>query len=249
MNWYYMKDGQQAGPVDEAEFQRLVASGAILPATKVWKEGMADWVSYSEVGAPAVNAHQETVTCAVSGKAVPKDQAVQISGHWISAERKEEYLQKLREGVAIDTGLNYAGFWIRFGAKLVDGLILLIPNMAIQFGIPLLMGAGEVDPKDPFQHWPSMLVVFLLQIIIGVSYSVWFVGSRGATPGKMACGLKIVRPDGSPVGYGLAFGRMFAEILSGLTIYIGYLMAAFDSEKRALHDRICSTRVIKVKKA
>jgi uncharacterized RDD family membrane protein YckC len=39
-------------------------------------------------------------------------------------------------------------------------------------------------------------------------------------------------------------GRHFAKILSGIILYIGYLMAFWDDEKRALHDRICSTRVI-----
>jgi uncharacterized RDD family membrane protein YckC len=61
----------------------------------------------------------------------------------------------------------------------------------------------------------------------------------------MACGIKIVTPDGNRVSYMRAFGRYFAEILSGMILLIGYIMAAFDYEKRALHDRICSTRVIK----
>ena len=71
------------------------------------------------------------------------------------------------------------------------------------------------------------------------------VGKHGATPGKMACGLKVVSPDGGPVSYGKACGRFFAEMLSGLTLGIGYIMVAFDDEKRALHDRICNTRVIR----
>jgi uncharacterized RDD family membrane protein YckC len=61
----------------------------------------------------------------------------------------------------------------------------------------------------------------------------------------MACGIKVVRPDGDRVSYARALGRYFAEILSGLILAIGYIMAAFDSEKRALHDHICSTRVVK----
>jgi uncharacterized RDD family membrane protein YckC len=69
----------------------------------------------------------------------------------------------------------------------------------------------------------------------------------GATPGKMALGLKIVRPDGGPISAGRAVGRYFAEILSALTLMIGYMMAGWDSEKRALHDRIADTRVIKTR--
>ncbi len=57
-------------------------------------------------------------------------------------------------------------------------------------------------------------------------------------------GLRIVRSDGSRVSYLRALGRHFAEFISALILYIGYIMVAFDSEKRALHDHICDTRVI-----
>ena len=56
-----------------------------------------------------------------------------------------------------------------------------------------------------------------------------------------------MRPNGGPIGLGRAFGRYFAKILSGLILMIGYIMAAFDSEKRALHDMICDTRVIRAR--
>jgi uncharacterized RDD family membrane protein YckC len=56
--------------------------------------------------------------------------------------------------------------------------------------------------------------------------------------------IKVVTADGIPMSYGRSTGRYFAKILSGLIIYIGYLMAFWDEEKRALHDRICKTRVV-----
>ena len=61
----------------------------------------------------------------------------------------------------------------------------------------------------------------------------------------MACGLKVIRPDGEEITYGRACGRFFADILSYVILFIGYIMVAFDEEKRALHDRICDTRVVK----
>ena len=67
----------------------------------------------------------------------------------------------------------------------------------------------------------------------------------GATPGKMALKLKIIRAEGDPVGYALAAGRYLAFLLSSFTVGIGFLMAAFDEEKRTLHDRVCDTRVVR----
>jgi uncharacterized RDD family membrane protein YckC len=70
------------------------------------------------------------------------------------------------------------------------------------------------------------------------------IGKYGATLGKMACKIKVVTPDGGRVTYLRAFGRYFAKLLSAMICFIGYIMAGFDDEKRALHDRICDTRVV-----
>jgi uncharacterized RDD family membrane protein YckC len=54
-----------------------------------------------------------------------------------------------------------------------------------------------------------------------------------------------VRPDGEKISYARACGRGFAELVSSIILGIGYLMVVFDEEKRALHDRICDTRVVR----
>jgi uncharacterized RDD family membrane protein YckC len=61
----------------------------------------------------------------------------------------------------------------------------------------------------------------------------------------MAVHIHVVTPEGGKVSYARATGRFFAEMLSGLICDIGYVIAAFDREKRALHDHICNTRVVK----
>ena len=71
----------------------------------------------------------------------------------------------------------------------------------------------------------------------------------GATPGKMALGLKVVRPNGGPITLGRAVGRYFAKRLSSITLGIGYIIAGFDAEKRAMHDMIVDTRVVRANSA
>ncbi len=87
----------------------------------------------------------------------------------------------------------------------------------------------------------------LISMCLTLAYNVYFVSTRGATPGKMVLGLKIIRSDGSPVSAGRALGRYLGYILSGLILYIGFIIAGFDSEKRALHDHLADTRVIYTK--
>jgi len=153
-------------------------------------------------------------------------------------------MQKLAEGAPVDTGnFRYAGFWIRFLALFVDGLILNVISIAAQMAFGLTLSqAVNLTPKGTMN---VILLSFGFQVVVNLLYETVLIGKYGATLGKMACGLSVVTPEGGPVSYGLAIGRYFAKVLSSLTIFIGYLMAAFDPQKRALHDRICGTRVIR----
>jgi uncharacterized RDD family membrane protein YckC len=260
--WYYAVNNQRQGPIPEAEFQKLVASGFIRGDTLVWRTGMPDWQPYATVAAslPAVAGESDdTAICAMSGKRYPKREMIQYEGRWISAEHRDEFFQRLREGVPVlgphipmVAPYGYGGFWIRFVAKFVDGLITGVVGVifnialgAIIFGnANYLAGSAEAAPG---QRFAFMAISNLASIGMGLGYMVFFIGRYAATPGKMAVGLKLVRPDGSPLGTGRIIGRYFAEILSGLTLTIGYIIAAFDDEKRSLHDQICDTRVVKTR--
>ncbi len=139
--------------------------------------------------------------------------------------------------------LRYAGFWIRLVAKLVDSTILWAAGIAIAMtAAPLLDGPNAESLSDVIEGGRPLLL--LVQLAASAVYNTAFIGRYGATPGKMAAGLKVVSPEGGRVTYGTALCRYFAEILSSVILGIGYLMVAFDVQKRALHDRICRTRVV-----
>ena len=76
-------------------------------------------------------------------------------------------------------------------------------------------------------------------------YTTFFLWKFQATPGKMALGIKVITADGDQLSFLRCVGRYFGEIISGMILYIGYIIAAFDPEKRALHDHMCATRVVK----
>ena len=161
----------------------------------------------------------------------------------VCAECKPLYLQRLKEGVQPATQLVYAGFWVRVVASIIDGVI----NYLFSIGVTMLAGMAGVNRASTFSSWNAAtcgLQLFLA--LVGLAYDVLFVGALGATPGKLALRLRIVRPDGGRVTYGRAFGRYFGKLVSAIILGIGFVMAAFDEEKRALHDRICDTRVIRV---
>jgi len=149
--------------------------------------------------------------------------------------------------------MDYAGFWVRFGAIVIDGITMGVAQMVFLVPLNLLLAAGSTETSaaggtgDP-TSMASLLILLLtwfVQIGLSLAYETWFVGRYGATPGKMACRIKVVHADGSTVSYLRALGRYFAKMLSGFTLGIGYIMAAFDHQKRSLHDRICDTRVVR----
>jgi uncharacterized RDD family membrane protein YckC len=260
MNWYYVDAGQQAGPVDDAQLAALASSGKVLSDTLVWREGMDNWQAYGEVMGPPSGAAMPApptvappasslgpggAVCAECGRMFNVQDMIPYGGVHVCAGCKPVFMQKLAEGAKVNTGaLNYAGFWIRVGAKVLDGLIL-----GVVFGLPVIifaiMGARAGADRQEFGLLQVLQLVFqLLLTAANICYQIFFLGKYGATLGKMACGLRVVTAEGGKITYGRATGRAFAEILSGMICYIGYLMVAFDDQKRGLHDHICNTRVI-----
>jgi len=137
--------------------------------------------------------------------------------------------------------LPLAGFCIRFVAKLIDGVILGIIGMLLYAtAIFLLLWTDAIFM--PSARMLTFISVYMSSILSYLAYGAFFVGQYGATPGKLALGLKVVDVDGCKVGYIKALGRCLSEIVSAIPFAFGYIIAAFDTEKRTLHDRICGTR-------
>jgi uncharacterized RDD family membrane protein YckC len=254
MNWYYVDAGQQAGPVDYAQLAELARNGRVQYDTLVWHEGLENWQPCRDANAalfsgspppvaaappPALAAHE--AVCAECGRIFNRQDLISHGTMYVCANCKPVFMQKLAEGASLNTGmLSYAGFWTRFAAKFLDGLILGAIFMVPLFYV-IIKGATS-GRSARFQ----LLQVFLQfgYLAANVLYQVFFLGKYGATLGKMACKIRVVTADGLEIGYARATGRVFAEMLSGLICDIGYIIAAFDSQKRALHDHICNTRVV-----
>ncbi|MEK6657332.1 MAG: RDD family protein [Nitrospirota bacterium] len=144
--------------------------------------------------------------------------------------------------------LPKGGFWIRFAAVFVDGIILLIVQGIFGFFVGIGVGMGSImrgGIPDEGQML-SGIIAFFVTIFIGMAYHIFFVGWRGQTPGKMALKLKIIQTNGEEMTYGKAFLRWVGYSISGLTLGIGYLMVAFTKQKQGLHDKIAGTYVIRL---
>jgi len=125
------------------------------------------------------------------------------------------------------------GFWKRLFAFFIDGFIIYIPFAVLSY---LIYGTFNYDEQTVF-NLTSGLVGTLYFIIAPVT-------SLQATLGKAALGMKITDRAGRKISLARSIGRYFAQILSYLTFFFGYLMIGFTKEKTGLHDLIAGTYVV-----
>jgi len=157
----------------------------------------------------------------------------------------------------------YAGFWLRFVASLVDGVILGIPFWIV-VGVLISMFGGlgillhripqDSRPADPREVMallaPFFMAFFLGWLVFMILQWLYFAGMesspRQATFGKSVMSLRVTNSEGQRISFGHATGRFFAKIVSGMVpLAIGYIMAGFTERKQALHDFIAGTLVLR----
>ena len=146
-----------------------------------------------------------------------------LDGGAVLSDRLATVVQELPAGSVGPAGFRRAGFWVRFCAAAIDGILLTIVVM-------IVFGTDDTNTGPDF-------LISLLYYSLGVA--VW-----STTVGKRLLGLYVLRADGSKVGFLRAVGRWLSYILSALILFIGFFMVGLRQDKRGLHDLICDTVVV-----
>jgi len=147
----------------------------------------------------------------------------------------------------------YAGFWLRFLASLIDGLIvsplvfvLFLVFAGVGFGIGAgASRAGRAEQFAPILVLGIVLLYALMLVGVWLYHALCECSSWQATLGKKALNIQVTDLEGRRISFGRASGRHFAKIISGAILNIGYLMAGFTEKKQALHDMIAGCLVIR----
>lgn len=195
---------------------------------------------------PLFSTAADTRYCGECGRPFHTSELVAIGPVSVCAMCKPAYLQKLREGGAVAGARHYGGFWIRAAARIVDAILLNVVFLIVRipFGVAMFAPSTGQNPAAVMAMMAPLLLITFLSMVAAACYEIFFIARYGATIGKMIFGLKVIRADGFPISLGLSTGRYFAQFINSFILGIGYIMAGFDVQKRALHDRICGTRVI-----
>lgn len=119
-----------------------------------------------------------------------------------------------------------AGFWRRFVASFVDGIILGVAYFVLAAFLSENAATG-------------------LNFLLGLGYYTYFEGSSGQTLGKQALGIRVVDlGGGGPIGYGRALIRYFGRIVSSIPLLLGYFWMIWDKEKQTWHDKFANAVVV-----
>jgi uncharacterized RDD family membrane protein YckC len=144
---------------------------------------------------------------------------------------------------------SYAGFWIRVLALFIDNIILSIALMPFSIVMQAsgFKAAAQGQPPPP----PNLSALALYMAVALVIYWLYFAlqesSSKMSTVGKRICGMVVTDLNGMQISFGKATMRYIFSNLSYLTLWIGFIMAAFTERKQTLHDMIAGTVVIKVR--
>jgi uncharacterized RDD family membrane protein YckC len=211
--WYYAVNGNQMGPISEHKLLQKRASGEIGAAVLVWTQSLDDWVPMGSVS-----------TLVSPAEALP---AASAPG-WVSAIPEPS-----RSGIR----LQYAGFWPRVAAALVDVSVLMLVGYVIDVMVGAVYTGSEQGSKTLF---------IIVSIIVRWLYFAKMESSEyGATLGKLAVGLKVTDLEGAPLSFRDATVRHFGKVLSSLTLGAGYVMVAFTERKQGLHDMLAGCLVVR----
>ncbi len=250
--WYFADGQDRQGPLSADDMRQRFQRGDITLATLVWREGFAQW-------APLAEAVEELQLQNLASAASNLGSGIDLRGDYTAIDNGTAPLPGTGGGTyspytapAAATGyanaavvngqdVVYAGFWKRYAAYFIDYILLTVVTLPLSMIINLT-GAGSGNESVQVA---LTLVVMLLSMVISIGYYAGFHASRGgATLGKMAVGIKVVRGNGERISFLRAFCRYLATIVSSLILMIGFIMAAFTERKQALHDMMCDTLVV-----
>ena len=249
-SWYYAdRTRERRGPVEGAELVRQFQQGEIALNSLVWRDGLGEWQPLrdfsDELGlhqAPAETFYSPPAPVAAAAGAADSPYAPPTA-----ALTPEDAFHAGGEVV-------YAGFWKRFAASTIDGLLVGVAMLIVLvIGAAVLgvgMGTIASDVVSGTVGVFLVLGIYLVPIALQAVYFTWMhASSQQATLGKRAVTVKVVRSDGRRISTGRSLARFcayfFMHLFScGITSLASAFMVGLGQRKQGLHDLVADTLVV-----
>lgn len=229
-------------PVSLQGLQDLIRAGTIQRQDRVWTQGLDNWTPAGNVPALASFFMNPVSAQPVIPTPMPVQPPIPMAGP-LPTPPPDAMLQYQTPPWAYAQYVHYAGFWRRFAAYIVDGVLLWI----VQSISMLMIGVNPLTPT--FNHTSPAYHPMLFPVQISGYAIAWLYcalmesSSLQGTVGKLVLDIKVTDLDGNRISFGRATGRHFAKIISSIILCIGYMMAGWTERKQALHDMMANTLV------
>ena len=140
-----------------------------------------------------------------------------------------------------ESDFEYAGFWVRGGATIIDTLLIVV----ITFPLLISIYGWKYFDSEKLISGPAD---FLISWVLPAIGAVWFWTRKQATPGKMALSLRVLDADsGEALSIGQSIGRYLAYFVSAIPLGLGLMWVGFDSRKQGWHDKLVRSVVVRAK--
>ena len=143
---------------------------------------------------------------------------------------------------------EYAGFWVRLAAYVIDSIIVFFGLLFVRLflsGIMSVLSDTWIGGNILFHYTLKDILLYGFQVL----YFILCTYLTGTTLGKRAMNLRVVSADGQKLTIlNVVYRETIGRFLCSLSVGIGYIIAGVDREKRGLHDILCDTRVIYAKR-
>lgn len=227
------RNGERHGPYTEEDIRQWLRSGKVSREDLGWRDGLADWQPLSVLFPDEVPSEPPAADNPYAAPAAPMSSLPQTNA------------------AALE---DYAGFWKRLAAFILDTIILSIAFKLIGtfFGISaaeeamkqqMLGGTSLLDAYRGF-YMHTWVYSTLTTVITWLYFATLESSAWQATVGKLALGIRVTDNAGHRISFARGLGRYAAKLLSYIILLIGFLMIAFTARKQGLHDFIAGTLVL-----
>ena len=234
--WYGIQ-GVRHGPVPFEEIQRLVQAGEIHPTDYIWNEEHQIWTRVMDF--PKAMDPPPARTQVPSPEPSPHPDTAR-DFEW--GDREEAEFE--------EAPVEYAGFWIRAGAFVIDafalgflGMIWLVIAYALGLLNDYMALVNASDTPSIHELWASLpWIYYAVSTVITWLYEALLLSSSWqATVGKRAMGIHVVDANGDRCSFARASLRFAIKNFVSGWFFFGYLLVLFNERKQALHDMVAGT--------
>ena len=254
---YLERDGQQFGPFSIEQAQGYILEGRFGAQDLGWIDGMQEWLSVAQIPqlrtaatpTSAPNAFPASAPYAAA-PTMPPPPAVVYAPYSAPA-----YPGQLNQGVSEAQILiqpEYAGFWRRAAALMIDSFIVGVVGYFLMFVLMLLFGMGmgssgltALGNNSVTVNALAIASIAFPALLTICYYALFNASANMATPGKMAAGLIVVNPQAQRISKPQAFLREFVKLIGTWIFCLTFVTQPISARRQALHDFAGGTVVLR----